>query len=1246
MHKHATVFLAAVFITTLAGCSSDAELVWQEEDGYRWADLAVSGKGAGFTLLSAAKTGVGFVNTLTDESLLYNRHYMNGSGVAVGDVDGDGWADLYFARLDGPNALYRNLGGWRFEEITDSAGVAAPDRPSTGATMADLDGDGDLDLLVTAMGGPNAAFLNDGSGRFTEVTEEAGLAARTGSTTMALADTDGDGDLDLYIGNYKRRSVTDIYPPQQRIFERVIVREGETFSVVPEFQDHYKVVIQDDRLVRLEYGEPDQFYLNDGAGRFTPMSFTDGAFLDEDGQPLQEEPDNWALTARFQDVNGDGAPDLYVCNDFESPDHFYLNDGTGRFRAIAPLAVRKTSLSTMSVDFSDIDHDGTLDFFMTDMLSRDYARRQTQVGLTLPMPTPVGEVDNRPQAVQNMLFLNRGDPDGSGQDPAYAEVAATAGVEASEWSWSGLFLDVDLDGHEDLLITTGHLYDVQDADAQQREIMKASMLRNPDDYRQLLLEFPDLNLKNIAFRNRGDLRFETVPDGWGFGAEPDVSHGLAFGDFDHDGDLDAVVNRLGRVAGLYRNDASAPRLTVRLRGQAPNTQGIGATIRVTGGPVEQVKEVVSGGQYLSGSDPVYAFAAGEGPLRIEVRWRNGRRSVVENAQANRMYEIDEAGAVEPENIQTADPAPTVFEDVSDQLGHRHHETAFSDFERQPLLPWQLSRQGPALAWADLDDDGDDDLLLGSGRGGALEAFRNDGAGRFSPLAVEPPGDRPAGDLMGIVTAARPKGGTLVLVGASNYEGGLRDVSWIDVYAADAAGRIRPVDRLAFGPASIGPLALADVDGDGDLDLFAGGRLTPGRYPEPASSRLYRSERGRFTYDDAWSASFNAIGLVSGAAFGDLDDDGDDDLVLALDWGSLHYFENDGAGRFDDRTTALGLDAFTGWWNGVALGDFDADGRLDLVATNGGWNTRHGRFDNATKPLRLYYGDYDANGVTDVLEARYEAALGDYAPVRGLGPISFALPYIQVRTPSYHRFAAATLQEIIGPKLALTPPLEVALLAHMVFLNRPDGSGGMRFEAIVLPLEAQLAPAFAATVADYDSDGRDDVFLSQNFFGLPMDTPRLDAGRGLWLRGNGEGGFTASPGAETGVKVYGEQRAAAVSDLDGDGRVDLAVTQNGTMTKLYRNTTATPGFRVRLTGPAGNTGGVGAVARVRYDDGSMGPARLVTAGSGYWSQSSRTLVLGRDASKQATGIVVRWPGGEVTEVAIPDGASEVTVAREL
>ncbi len=1236
--KHLAVIATGLFtLLSLAGCAADPSVTWHEAADYRWAELAVTGGAAGFEEVPASKAGVAFANMLREDQLLANRHYMNGSGVATGDVDGDGRPDLYLARLDGPNALYRNLGNWRFENVTDSAGVAAPGRFSTGAVLADLDGDGDLDLLVTALGGPNAAFMNDGAGRFREVTEAAGLAAQTGSTTMALSDVDGDGDLDLYVANYKTQSVNDLYPPDARRFDQTVIREGDAFRVAPEFEAHYVVRIEDERVLRLEYAEPDAFYLNDGTGRFRRVSFTGGAFLDEDGRPLAETPKDWALTARFQDVNGDGAPDLYVCNDFESPDDFWLGDGTGRFRAAPRLTLRKTSLSTMSVDFSDIDRDGLLDFFLTDMLSRDYTRRQTQVGLTLPQTTHVGEIDNRPQVVQNTLFLNLGDagPGPPNQAPAFAEIANQAGLAASEWSWAATFLDVDLDGYEDLLVTTGHLYDVQNADAQQNEMQKT---RQAQDYRRLLLDFPPLLLPNVAFRNRGDGTFEAVPEGWGLGAAPDVAHGLALADFDGDGDLDAVVNRLNGPAGLFRNTTAAPRLAVRLRGEPPNTQGVGAKIRVTGGPVAQLKEVTSGGLYLSGSEALQTFAAREGDsLAIEVTWRSGRRSRVEGARANRVYEIYEAGAG-PGGAASAPDGGTgdlFFEDVSARLEHRHHESAYDDFVRQPLLPRRLSQDGPAVAWADLDDDGDDDLLLGSGGGGRLAVFHNEGAGRLRKIDGGALAENAVFDQAGIVAAPGADGGARVFVAVSNYEGTPRDSSWIDVYAVDAAGRARRVDRLPFGASSIGPLALSDLDGDGDLDLFAGGHAVPGRYPEAPAARLYRNEHGRYRYDAAWSRPFAGAGMVSAAAFGDLDGDGDADAALALEWGPLRYFRNDGAGRFTDHTEAVGWSGYTGWWRGVALGDFDGDGRLDVAATNAGWNTPHGRFEDPRHPLRLYAFDFDANGVLDALEAHYEADLGGYVPERGLSSLSYTLPYVRSRTPTYAAFAASTLREIVGPKLDRAPYLEAATLAHVVLLNR-----GERFEGRALPAEAQFAPAFAAAVADFDGDGREDLFLSHNFFALPMETPRLDGGRSLWLRGTGDGGFEAVPGRASGLRVYGEQRGAAAGDFDGDGRTDLVVTQNGAATKLYRNARAAPGVRVRLTGPPGNAGGVGAAVRLRYADGTLGPARLLSAGSGYWSQASLVQAMGRGAA--VTGVVVRWPDGTESEAAVPEGATEVTV----
>ena len=610
--------LLLILTLTFGACSKHKPLVWHEEAGYQWAGVEIQAGKTGFEALEPASTGVTFVNSLSEEAFLQNRHYVNGSGVALGDVDGDGLTDIYFAQLEGPNILYRNLGGWRFEDATESAGVAAAGRYSTGAVFADIDGDTDLDLLLTAMGGPNSIFINDGTGKFTE--RPLGSESSYGSTTMTLADVEGDGDLDVYIGNYKKRSVKDLVPPQVRAFEATVIREGEEYAITSEFEPHYRLSLEGNRLVRFEYAEPDLFYLNDGAGNFQEA-------------PLGSPTEEWALVARFQDVNGDGAPDLYLCNDFESPDRFWINDGDGRFQEAPDLALRKTSGSSMSVAFSDVDRDEDVDFFVADMLYPDYSARQVQLGMQAPVPASIGEIENRPQIMQNMLMLNRG-------DSTFADVARLSGIQASGWTWSSTFLDVDLDGYEDLLLSTGHHYDAMDADVQ----MQSQRMPVTREWRKVLLMFPPLDQPNMAFHNRGDLTFERMPAGWGLGAESDVAHGMAFADLDNDGDLDAVTNRLNRIAGLYRNTGNAPRIAVRLRGKAGNTQGIGAKIRLLGGPVPvQEKEVISGGEYLSGSDPIYSFAAGDtvNRLSIEIVWRSGEVQRIDDVQPNRVYEVFE-----------------------------------------------------------------------------------------------------------------------------------------------------------------------------------------------------------------------------------------------------------------------------------------------------------------------------------------------------------------------------------------------------------------------------------------------------------------------------------------------------------------------------------------------------------------------------------------------------------------------------
>jgi hypothetical protein len=1206
---------------------------WHAGAGFRWRALAVPKTGkTGFTRLEAAACGITFTNFVADERGIANRNLLNGSGVAAGDVDGDGRCDLFFAGL-GRCALYRNLGNWKFVDITEAAGVACAGQDSSGATFADIDGDGDLDLIVNSLGHGIRIFQNDGKGHFKEITEAAGVASKTGGTSLTLADVDGNGTLDLYVVNYRTTTVMD--QPKTRFTFRPVNGKPMVESVNgvpatdPEFTNRFELTPTGDVH---ELGEADVLYLNDGQGHFTAASWTDGRFLDEDGHPLADAPRDWGLTAQFHDLNGDGAPDLYVCNDLWTPDRVWINDGHGHFRALPRLALRTTSTFSMGVDFADINRDGAVDFFVVDMLATGHKDRHTQVSQTLPIPETIGVFDNRPQVWRNTLQLNCG-------DTTFAEISFYAGVEASNWSWMPLFLDVDLDGYEDILISNGQMRDFQNVDMQNRiNLARANRPLTAADIQRMVKMFPRFLTPGIAFRNHGDCTFEEVGAAWGWNAVGS-SQGTAVADLDGDGDLDVIVNRLNDAPGLFRNDTVAPRLAVRLQGRPGNTQGIGAKIVVKGGPVEQSQEVICGGHYLSGADPLRTFAAGslDRDLTIEVTWRSGQRSIVTGARGNRLYEIDEAGA------QPVSPSPTVkpkpfFEDVSSLIAHRHHDDPFNDFERQPLLPNRLSQLGPGVAWHDLDGDGWEDLIVGTGRGGRLAVFHNDGHGGFTPVN-EPMLDRPAPRDQTTVLGI----GSTLFIGASNYEDGTTNGGCLRIYDFQ---RHLSGDSVLGQLSSAGPLALADVDGNGLLDLFIGGRVIPGRYPEPATSLLLRNEGGRFVI----AQRFEQLGLVSGAVFSDLDGDGRPDLVLACDWGPLRIFHN-AAGKlvewnppvtFRDpalnsqlQSQSLTLNQLTGWWNGVTVGDFDGDGRMDIAASNWGLNNRFRRDLSREHPRRLYYGDLGERGTVDLVEAVFDPAMREEVPARNFVAVSEALPFVAEPIPDFETYATSSLAQIYGDRLARLARLEVNTLASMVFLNRGD-----HFEAVELPLEAQLAPAFGVCAGDFDGDGREDLFLSQNFFDTTLDYTRYDAGRSLWLRGDGQGGFRAVPGQESGVEVYGEQRGCAVADYDHDGRLDLVVTQNGAETKLYHNRGAKPGLLVHLRGPAGNPDAVGAALRLG-DATRLGPAREIHAGSGYWSTDGATQVMTL-AGGVPTRLVVRWPGGATTTSELPAGVNEIAV----
>jgi len=1175
---------------------------------------------AGFSLVPLSESGISFTNMLSVARAAANHNFMNGSGVALGDFDGDGLCDIYLCSLTGKNALYQNLGGWRFRNVAVEAGVEGGGRVSTGAAFADLNGDGRLDLVVTACGGPNSVYWNQGKGAFREAVLPPGEVMRTGSTSVAFADIDGDGDLDVYVANYGEISVlrSGGMPATRKV-------NGKD-EVIGRFR--HRIRIRDDGKM-VEYGEPDVLYRNDGQGGFVPVPWTGGAFLDEDGRPLASSPWDFGLAVMFRDINGDGFPDLYVCNDFQTPDRIWINDGRGVFRALPRLALRQTSNFSMSVDFADVDRDGHFDFFLADMLSRSHVLRMVQADGNERLPHPIGEIEDRPQVRQNSLMRARG-------DGTFSALARSSGLQASDWTWSSVFLDVDLDGFEDLLIGNGHMFDAQDLDGVDRS--RAVGRGVPGESLKKLEAYPELKTPNFAFRNRGDLTFEERGMAWGFHST-EVSHGMALGDLDGDGDLDVVVNVLNAPPLVYRNDAGGARVAVKLRGRGGNTSGIGARIVVRGGAVPfQSQEMIAGGRYLSGDEAKRVFAAGvaRGSMTIEVFWRSGAASKVESVLPGHLYEIEEpaeAGSRSGRSLSAVPASVPFFEDWTGRVGQRHEESLFNDFERQPALIHRFSQLGPGVAVADLNGDAHDDLFLGGGRGGRALLFQGDGAGSFQAVALSGIWTNLTDDVLGLALGMGDGEAPMLAALLSNYESPpgspARVLGWHPKLQLD---RAMPLEMGAgVVPAT---LATADMDGDGDLDLFVGGRLKWGRYPEPVPSWLYRWEGDAWRLDREWKDQHGSGSMVSAALWSDLNVDGFPELVLASDWGPVRVFANE-RGKLKEATEDWGLGGPHGRWNSVCSADLDGDGLMDLVAGNWGANTPWTA--SPAHPMELVYGDFDGNGQFDLVEAQWEPSLNAMVPLRNLQWMSQAIPMARSRFATHRDYGKASLSQVLGDWAPGAGKAWVSTLETTAWLNRRG-----KFEPLKLPPPAQWAPVFGISASDFNGDGLLDLFLAENFFAMRPEDGRLDAGTGLLLFGIGRGEMRAASSEETGLRVYGEQRGCAVADWDEDGRPDLAVAQNAAAVRVFRNAAGKPGLRVRFAGPRRNPSALGLSARLRHGD-TWGPRQEVRGGGGSLSQDSTILVFPQPSPPSAIQVV--WPGGRVMEGALPAGAREIRINEE-
>jgi hypothetical protein len=1164
-----------------------------------------SGGNTLLTRLGPEASGINHQNYLAQEDQA--QYLYVGAGVAAGDYDGDGLVDLYLVSEGSPNKLYRNLGNWQFEDVTAKAGVDVPRdvevdrwkrRFPTGAYFFDYDNDADLDLFVTAFAGANTLFRNDGDGTFTDVTQDAGVGYVGASTTAAFSDTDRDGDVDVYVATYRPYGFAKSYfspgtAPEPDL-DYDIDRSRGTVELIP---------------------EKDLLYRNNGDGTFTESAVEAG---------LGDHRD-WGLAAAFADANGDGWPDLYVANDFNTPDRFYLNNGDGTFHEQAPEAMRHTPWFSMGMDFGDVNNDGRLDLMTSDMLSPNRARRHTQAMGAMVNPAAMPPKDRAAQLMRNSLFINNG-------DGSFSDIAPFAGVAATDWTWTVKFADLDLDGFNDLLVTNGFVNDTMNADLQVAMNQLIGQAKF-DELVQLKRTLPRLLTPNLAYRNNGGRRFEEVAHAWGFNDEA-VCNGLALADLDQDGDQDVVTNCMNSPAGVYRNDATANRLKVVLQGRASNPHGLGARVTLEDAQGNtQVREVGVSGGYLSSHEPAAFFGLGEAATtipRLTVDWPSGHRTELADVAANQVLTI-----TEPEGQPAFPPPPTAqptqFEDRAAALGvdFSHQVRDFNDFTAQPLLPFKMSRFGPGVAWGDLNGDGWEDLYVAGGNSQAGGLFQNESGQSFTALtAAEPPvgGREEQAPLWwpgaSAATADLITSLSSIRTTRTNEQPIARRQSW-------NGSALQPTDWAALSRSSGSALAAADYNGDGQLDLFVGGRVRPRAYPLATASQLYRGGPDGLAPADADAPDLAETGLVSGAVWTDVENDGDPDLVLATDWGPVRLLQNDG-GRLADATEAAGLAAQRGWWNGLAAGDVDHDGDMDLVATNIGLNTRYQASEEA--PVVLLAGDLDGDGAPELVEAEWDG--GKLYPARQGGELVTDLPQeLMTRFASHQALAQATVENLLGSRLAEMRRFEVSWLAHTLFLN--DGQG--RFTAQALPVEAQLTAGYGVVLADLDNDGHDDIYLVGNFYGPEeMHTGQFDSGVSVWLRGDGKGGFTAVPVTESGLAVPYDAKGLAAADYDQDGWVDLAVGVNGGATQLFHNggVAGRSGLLIRLVGDPGNPAAAGARITVTRADG-LALTREIQAGSSFLSQNGAMSVFGLGEAGAPATVTVRWPDG--TEQTV-EGAS--------